>query len=35
VLAESPHPLLRRAATAIAKTQVDDKRPAPAAGRGG
>ena len=34
VLAESPHPLLRRAATAIAKTQVDEK-PAPTAGRGG
>jgi len=34
VLAESPHPLLRRAATAIAKTQVDQK-PAPTAGRGG
>ncbi len=28
VLAESPHPLLRRAATAIAKRQVDDKRAA-------
>jgi hypothetical protein len=28
VLAESPHPLLRRAAMAIAKTQVDDKRAA-------
>jgi len=35
VLAESPHPLLRRAATAIAKTQVDEKRPAPTAGQGG
>jgi hypothetical protein len=35
VLAESPHPLLRRAATAIAKTQVDEKRPVPVAGQGG
>ena len=35
VLAESPHPLLRRAATAIAKTQVEEKRPARSAGRGG
>jgi hypothetical protein len=35
VLAESPHPLLRRAATAIAKTQVEEKRPASSVGRGG
>jgi hypothetical protein len=35
VLAESPHPLLRRAATAIAKTQVDEKQPATPVGRGG
>jgi len=36
VLAESPHPLLRRAATAIAKTQVDEKQqPAAPVGRGG
>jgi len=34
VLAESPHPLLRRAAAAIAKTQVDEKRPARSAGPG-
>jgi hypothetical protein len=35
VLAESPHPLLRRAASAIAKTQVDEKQPAAPVGRGG
>jgi hypothetical protein len=35
VLAESAHPLLRRAATAIAKTQVDEKQPAAPVGRGG
>jgi hypothetical protein len=33
VLAESPHPLLRRAATAIANAV--EEKPAPAAGRGG
>jgi hypothetical protein len=35
VLAESAHPLLRRAATAIAKTQVEEKQPAAPVGRGG